>query len=94
MNLKTLLAVAALLMATSAHADPTHTRGSVHRTRNANVPLSGAGADLSPPLRREILVSGTAQKKYFYAKARRNWQARAAYSAGATNPPSPLTGRF
>ena len=40
-----------------------------------------------------ILDSGTAQKKYLYAKARRNWQARAAYSAGATNPPSPFTGR-
>jgi hypothetical protein len=26
-----------------------------------------------------------AGKKYFFAKARRNWQTRAAYSAGATN---------
>jgi hypothetical protein len=41
---------------------------------------------LSPLLRREILDSGTAQQKYFFAKARRNWQARAAYSAGATKP--------
>jgi hypothetical protein len=47
--------------------------------------------DLSLPLRREILVSGTAQKNNLFAKARRNWQARAAYSAGATKPPSPFT---
>jgi hypothetical protein len=36
--------------------------------------------------RREVLDSGTAQKKYFFAKARRKWLARAAYSAGATKP--------
>jgi hypothetical protein len=45
------------------------------------------------PLRSEIHISGTAQQKFFFAKACRNWQAHAAYSAGATKPPSPLTRR-
>jgi hypothetical protein len=48
------------------------------------VALSGAGAEVSPLLRPRIVDSGTAQKKYLFAKARRNWHARAAYSAGAT----------
>ena len=47
-----------------------------------------------PLLRRDILDSGTAQKKYFLTKARRNCHARAAYSAGATNPPSPSRGEL
>jgi hypothetical protein len=55
----------------------------ISRRRSQN---ASGGKDDSGPLRREILVSGTAQQKYFFAKARRNWQARAAYSAGATNP--------
>jgi hypothetical protein len=38
--------------------------------------------------------SGTTQKKYFFARARRNWQTRAAYSAGATNRPRPSPGDF
>lgn len=42
--------------------------------------------DLSPLIRREILDSGTTLKNYFFAKARRNWPGRAAYSAGATKP--------
>jgi hypothetical protein len=45
-------------------------------------------------LRREIFDSGTTQKKYFSARAHRNWQARAAYSAGATNRPRPSPGDF
>jgi len=42
-------------------------------------------------LRREILDSKHGPKKYFFAKVRRNWQARAAYSAGRnqTRPSKP-----
>jgi hypothetical protein len=53
------------------------------RSQNAN------GGKDSGRLRREILVSGTAQQKYFFAKARRNWQGRAAYSAGRPIPFAP-----
>src|SRR5262249_59758 len=63
--------------------------GRATRMSQPRVPTS-----LSPLLRRENLDSGTAQKKYFLSKPRRNWQARAAYLAGATKSSSPLTERF